>query len=75
MKKHTHWTQTPKGKRLLAERAAKKEIHNGKDFDSHIAYCFGRTEAFIEYYADGAGVPREALAIGVASLLRRKAMR
>ncbi len=40
--------------------------------DTHAAYLFGKTEALIEYYAAGAGVPRAALALRVAELLRRK---
>jgi hypothetical protein len=41
--------------------------------DIHVAYCFGRTEAFLDHYASSAGVPRAALAHGVSELLRRQA--
>ena len=69
-----HWTQTAKGKRLLAKR--KRERQHGKvteapEHEVHIAYLFGKIEAIIEHYSASAGVPRSALADGVAALLQR----
>lgn len=71
-----HWTQTAKGKRLLAKR--KRERERGKvtkevapEAEVHIAYLFGKVEVIIEHYAASAGVPRAALTNGVAELLQR----
>lgn len=70
-----HWTQTPEGKAKLAQRKAARVSSKAQVAPEHVAYCFGHVEAFIQYYAEGAGISRPALASGVAELLRRKAGR
>jgi len=42
---------------------------------NHISYAFGHCEAWLEAYAESAGVSRTALTGGVAQLLLRKTRR
>ena len=49
--------------------AAEESIAN------HVSYALGRTEAWCEVYADGAGISRLALTRQLGELLQRKARR
>lgn len=58
-----------KNGRKVSNSARKQSI------EGHVAYAFGHIEAWLQFYADGAGISRAALTGGVVELLRRKARR
>jgi hypothetical protein len=73
-----HWkrwykekAKAPKPKRTY-KRKVKVHAEN-PEFGRNLAYLFGKVETTIEVYADRLGVPRAALAAGVADLLRAQA--
>jgi predicted transcriptional regulator len=57
---------------LIGGQNGKRTSNETEDLQVHIAYAFGKTETFLEHYADSAGLPRSPFAHGVATLLLRK---
>lgn len=68
-----HLTRTHKqGRKTTTRRASSNGRHTEEkeNLSSHVHYLFGKVETIIEYYASSNGVPKSALAEGIAGLLR-----
>ena len=65
-----------KGKKSTRRTTTRRASSNGRhteekeNLSSHIHYLFGKVETIIEYYAGSNGIPKSALAEGIAGLLR-----
>lgn len=77
-----HWTQTAKGKRILAARKRAREAGNGKEEegsspiqDNHLGYAVGFIDGWLTQYADRIGVPARPFAERVGRILHTKARR
>lgn len=78
-----HWTQTPKGKALLAKRRAAKRqtVYASEKPDTSLrqspdfAYALGFIECWIQTYAASSGLSGEALTAELGAVLSRKARR
>ena len=79
MAKRVHWTQTPAGRKRMAEIASnRRTTPRGKVKASHAAqeaYAFGYTQAWLHSYAERTGIPVEALTGRVGALLQQSAVR
>lgn len=76
MKKH--WTQTPKGRAIMAANAAKrharKDHSDAEEKEASVevtAYAVGRVEGLIQHIAQGANISERALTLRVGELLLR----
>lgn len=80
--KRIHWTQTPKGKAILAAKKAtqtgKKNVKTKEEDrvpEGIFAYALGHIEGWIEFYAKSASVSPSALAAELGAVLHRKTRR
>ena len=81
--KKPHWTQTERGKEILAARKGKGKrkhaIVEGSSLeripDGKFAYAHGYVDAFIDFYAKGQGLSARSLAGELGAVLHRAARR
>lgn len=84
VKKKKHWMQTPAGKKHIkvmhearkakAELRRQQEEKHGSSKEAE-AYAFGHCEAWLQTFAERAGVPFKSLARGVGRLLQYDSQR
>ena len=75
-----HWTQTPAGRKRMAEIAStKRTTPRAKKvkavYNAQEAYAFGYVQAWIHSYAERTGILVEALTSRVGALLQQSAVR
>jgi len=89
--KKMHWTQSPKGRKILSDRAkgakhwtkrraAKADTthrgeHEGQGKETVVAYAVGYVQAWLDTYAASIGLSGATLAYRVGDVLQRAARR
>lgn len=69
---HVRYQHPKRGKRKggASGDGSAQEGHSKDGLEAHAAYLFGKCETIIEYYASSNGIPQQALAERVSTLLR-----